>query len=352
MMKTIRGKLIATISVVCAIVISFVIFISAYVSENIVMDKSKQQMTLLAEKYSSQVEGWLDKQVTNTESLAVFVEVNKKTDLESLRKAVLSLFQFQSDEILEIYYGMEDKTIVMGSGGALPDGYDCTVRGWYTAAKTAGKTIITDPYVDAFTGKMIVSVAVPIYIDGKFAGAAGNLTVPVHPRSDQDAMGTALSRLVVDNNRILINIMTVSNLVGRGAKEVEKGSQDLAQGTTEQASAIEQITASIVEIANQTKKNSEDANEARNLVSKTKSSAQQSGTQMQDMIEAMNAINSSSENISTIIKAIDSIAFETNILALNAAVEAARAGEHGKGFAVVADEVRNLANKMLTSSRT
>ena len=133
--------------------------------------------------------------------------------------------------------------------------------------------------------------------------------------------------------------------VTTGSEQVASASQSLAQGSTEQASALEQITASIDEIADRTKVNAAQANDANTLVHEAKSGAVRGNAQMGEMIEAMHEINSASENISKIIKVIDDIAFQTNILALNAAVEAARAGEHGKGFAVVAEEVRSLAGK-------
>jgi len=125
----------------------------------------------------------------------------------------------------------------------------------------------------------------------------------------------------------------------------------LSQGATEQASSIEELTASIEEIAAQTNQNAHSAEQVNQLTQGAMTNAVQGNSQMKDMLQAMEQINDSSGSISKIIKVIDEIAFQTNILALNAAVEAARAGQHGKGFAVVAEEVRNLAARSANAAK-
>ena len=175
--------------------------------------------------------------------------------------------------------------------------------------------------------------------------AEGDLSMDVQPRSNIDVLGKAFNKLIVDQNHILGNINEASMQVTTGSEQVASASQSLAQGSTEQASSLEEITATISNIADRTKANASQANNANELVHEAKEGAMRGNAQMGEMIEAMHDINHASENISKIIKVIDDIAFQTNILALNAAVEAARAGAHGKGFAVVAEEVRNLAGK-------
>ena len=133
--------------------------------------------------------------------------------------------------------------------------------------------------------------------------------------------------------------------------QIAAGNQDLSSRTEEQASSLEETAASMEELTSTVRQNADNARQANQLALTASSVAVKGGDVVSQVVETMDAINSSSRKIVDIIGVIDGIAFQTNILALNAAVEAARAGEQGRGFAVVASEVRSLAQRSAAAAK-
>jgi methyl-accepting chemotaxis protein len=151
--------------------------------------------------------------------------------------------------------------------------------------------------------------------------------------------------------QIATEMLEGSRQVAAASGQVASASQSLAQGTSEQAATLEETSSSTTEITAITQKNAENTRTVAGLMNETAQLVGGANRSLEEMVQSMNEINTSSEKISKIIRVIDEIAFQTNILALNAAVEAARAGEAGMGFAVVADEVRNLAHRSAQAAK-
>ncbi|MES2316145.1 MAG: methyl-accepting chemotaxis protein [Pseudomonadota bacterium] len=139
--------------------------------------------------------------------------------------------------------------------------------------------------------------------------------------------------------------------IGTASREIAAGNIDLSSRTEMQASSLEKTASAMEELTATVKQNADNAREANLLAATASDVARKGGDVVAQVVDTMGSINTSANKIVDIIGVIDGIAFQTNILALNAAVEAARAGEQGRGFAVVASEVRNLAQRSAAAAK-
>ncbi len=223
--------------------------------------------------------------------------------------------------------------------------------------------------------------------------AGGNLTVDVQPRSPNDTLGNAFTRMVEGLRGLVRNVRDAASQVASASTQVAGASDESAKNSLQTSSAIDEVTSTMHEMSVNVQNMVKSTQTQASSVSETSASIDQMVTSIQRVAdtakvlldisnrsreevhsgigtmekatdglnrinttihssgEIIDALGSRADNIGKIIEVIDDLAEQTNLLALNAAIEAARAGEHGLGFAVVADEVRKLAEKSAQSTK-
>jgi methyl-accepting chemotaxis protein len=150
---------------------------------------------------------------------------------------------------------------------------------------------------------------------------------------------------------VVDGLTSTATAVTAAAGQAANSSEELLIAVKESSASAAVVNESLEAMSNMTRSNENNAVQAESLATDTHALVNEGTKTVEVLSSVTGRIQTSSDEVGKILKAIDGIAFQTNLLALNAAVEAARAGEAGLGFAVVADEVRRLAQRSADAAR-
>lgn len=171
--KTIKGKLTSTISFITIISLILVSTISYFLSKKIVLTQTDEKIQETSEKYASEIDKFLLEHGKIVESISEDIELNYEKNQDYIFSVLDKKIEDRKDVVMDYYVAFSNKEVLFQSRSQVPEGFDCTQRSWYLEAIKSKEANYSSPYVDALTGKMVITISSPIIVNDQVEGVVG-----------------------------------------------------------------------------------------------------------------------------------------------------------------------------------